>query len=302
MRRIVLYFFMLGILSSLASAVSAEQYASKINVLSSIKPVQMIVTAIAGERVNSDQLIPNYTSPHDYSFKPSDIRKIKRADVIFRIDEHFETMLNTAFASAPSKSKIISLAENPSIKLLPAAGGHKHEEGHEDADMHIFTSPENALIMAQQIAEVLAKVDAKNTGYYQKNLHTFNQTVTREIALIQSKLEPVKNKPFMVFHHSWQYFSDYFGLQQPTIIELHEGISTGAKTILSIHREISSNNIHCVFSGPSIPKKRMSLFTENHTIKTVELDIMGQQLSLKKDSYLTWLSTMTSQVQKCLVF
>ena len=97
MRRIVLYFAVLGILSVFISAASAEPYKTKIKVLSSIKPIQSIVLAIAGGHVDSAQLIPDYASPHAYAFKPSDMRKIKKADIIFRIDDHFEVMLNQLF-------------------------------------------------------------------------------------------------------------------------------------------------------------------------------------------------------------
>ena len=315
MHRIVLYFFCLGILSSLAivtNVVSAKPAPSKITVLSSIKPVQMIVFAIAGDNINSEQLIPDYISPHDYSFKPSDIRKIKKADLIFRIDEHFETVLETSlksvFKGKISASKVISLAENPKIKLLPVVGGHHHheknqEEGHEghgNTDLHIFTSPYNAIVMAQNIADELIKADVKNTGLYQKNLQIFIKEITPISIGINSKLESVRDKPFIVFHHSWQYFGEYFKLQKPKVIDLHEGFSAGVKTLMNVRKAIASDNIHCVFSHSGISKKRIAALTEDLNVRSVEIDTMGRGLTLNKSSYIQWLRNMGEQVGRCL--
>ena len=87
MTRIVLFFLLTGIFDVQASP-------EKLNVLSSIKPVQLIVSAIGGDKIIARQLIPDYVSVHDYSFKLSDIKTIKNADVVFRIDEHLESIVS----------------------------------------------------------------------------------------------------------------------------------------------------------------------------------------------------------------
>jgi zinc transport system substrate-binding protein len=310
MRRIVLYFFCLGILSTLSGFVgtttvaSAEPYKNKITVLSSIKPVQMIVFAIAGEHIESEQLIPDYISPHDYSFKPSDIRKIKRADLIFRIDEHFETVLEvtlkSVFESSQYKPQVISLAENPNIKILPVAGGHKHGGGHDHEDLHVFTSPLSALFMAEEIADELIKMDRNNASFYQKNLQAFRLSIVGEVERLHLKLKAVKDKPFIVFHPSWQYFGDYFGLQKPHIINMHEGVSSGVKSLITARKAIASNKIRCVFSNSEISLKRINALTENLKVKTTKIDVMGRDFALSKNSYVQWFGTMGDKVADCL--
>ena len=303
MRRIVLYFFLLGVLSIPTQIASAESNSPKITVLSSIKPVQSIVNAIGGEYINSNLLIPAYISPHDYTFKPSDIRKIQSADLVFRIDEHFETMLNAAFDSLEDDSKVVSLGENPMIKLLPASGGHNHgEEDHAHMDMHIFTSPQNALIMAQEIADKLIKVDMRNTVAYRKNLSNFEDNIRNEVELIRLKLASVKERPFIVFHNSWQYFGEYFNLQKPTVIELHESVSTGVKRIMGIRKEMSSKGITCIFIEPSTPVKQIHRMIEGSVVKVVKIDVLEQEITMGENSYINWLKIMGDQVKQCLAF
>ena len=315
MRHIVLYFVVLGILSVFISRVaSAEPYKTKIKVLSSIKPVQSIVLAIGGEHVVSDQLIPDYASPHTYAFKPSDIRKIKKADIIFRIDEHFEAMLNPIFENITDQSKIVSLADNPQIHFLPAAGGHshadknehgvveeKHESDHQEKrDMHIFTSPANVLLMAKVIAESLSQLEPNKKALYEKNLQAFINAVNQKSEEIKQDLKSVNKTPYFVFHNSWQYFGEFFGLQKPEVLNLHEGITAGVKKIMESRQEIIKNDVHCVFSDPSVSNAKVNTLTKDLNIKTIKIDILQSRLTLDSATYLNWLESMRTDIKACL--
>ena len=162
----------------------------RLHVISSIKPIQAIVLAIAGDYVQSEQLIPDYSSPHNYSFKPSDIRKVKSADVIFRIDEHMESQLNAIFENIESSTKLISLAEAKGLKLLESGDSHHEHESdandkqesdkYENIDFHIWTSPRNATIIAGRVTKTLSELDTKNAKNYQQNLKKFSESLQLE--------------------------------------------------------------------------------------------------------------------------
>ena len=101
----------------------------KVQIISSIKPIQTIVLAIAGELAQNDQLIPDNASPHNYSFKPSDIREMNKADIIFRIDEPMETQLNGVMNQLNvDKPSIVSLAKADGLALLESNHLHQKEK------------------------------------------------------------------------------------------------------------------------------------------------------------------------------
>ena len=311
----------------------------RLQVVSSIKPIQAIVMAVAGEHADVEQLIPDYASPHDYSFKPSDIRKMQTADIIFRIDEHMETQLNGAFNNLDTKkTAVVSLAAADGLILLESNHnhnedehdahntthkdhdhkdhGHDHKEGHDhqhekhndhehddhsnhdNLDFHLWTSPKNSVLMAKQVAASLSKFDSKNKTQYQQNLEKFFDDVRTESERIAEKLAPFKDEPYIVFHNSWQYFAAEFGLQKPIVIDLHEGVSSGAKTISDVRETIKRENIHCVFYDSSISLARLSVITE--TAKTVEIDVLAKDVSLDQSTYINWLKQLGSQIESCL--
>ena len=290
---------------------------SKLHVLSTIKPIQALVIAIAGDKVESTQLIPDYASPHNYTFKPSDIARIKQADVIFRIDEHFEILLNQAFKNKSANTPLISLADNEALPLLKQMGKHHHavkpenddsadshtEKGHkahQQVDLHIWTSPQNMKVLANIIATTLSQRDIKNKSFYEKNLAQFNIQLAITSHEIQNQLLNIKHQPYIVFHNSWQYFSHQLGLQKPIIIDFHEGISAGIKSIKSIREKISQSGIHCLLADPSIKPERVKTITEGQSINTGFIDILGADLPLDNNTAIALLKNISGEVSACL--
>ena len=281
--------------------------------MSTIKPIQLIVTAIAGDHVESLQLIPDFASPHNYSFKPRDIKKIQNATLVFRIDEHFESFLNAALALNTQEKQLISLAEEEGITLL-SLEGDSHQHGHSDDhnesetdehekhndDLHIWTSPKNALVIAKAISANLAKVDPQNASHYRKNLQQFTLDISLANKKIGKKLSSVKNKHYVVFHNSWRYFAHFFGLESPEVISLHEDLSDSMKSILDTRKKIKTMNITCVLSDPNTKLSRVNVLIEDLPVKTASIDVLATKIKKSKNGYINWLEKMGNDIEHCL--
>ena len=74
-------------------------YAEDIKIVSSIKPLHSIVSNVVGDDNSVDLLVDGVYSPHDFQLKPSHMKILQNADVIFYIDD---SSLET-FLARPSK-------------------------------------------------------------------------------------------------------------------------------------------------------------------------------------------------------
>ncbi len=75
-------------------------------IVSTIKPIHALVYAIAGGNgspLEIRQLLPDGASPHHYALKPSDMRTLESAKVVFRIGSGLETFLDKPLASLSSQ-------------------------------------------------------------------------------------------------------------------------------------------------------------------------------------------------------
>ena len=229
-----------------------SQAQGKTKVVVSILPTAYLVERIGGETVDVSVLVGPGQSPATYEPTPKQMAQISLADLYFRIGVPFEkAWIEKIAANAPSM-KVVDLREG--IKLRQVEGHHHHHEGEEGhaedehaatLDPHSWLSPNNAQAMAQSIFESLCKVQPDNQSLYQKRLDALIADLKFADAEIKTILAPLKNRRFMVFHPSWGYFADEYGLEQVPI-EI-EGKSPSAKDLAMLIEHAREENIKVIF-------------------------------------------------------
>ena len=114
-------------------------------IITTIKPLHSLVSAVLGDSGEAQLLIQGKASPHGYQLKPSQVRDLQEAAILFYIAPDLELFLAPALASLPADVRAVSLIENDQLQLWPyrldgawAAGheGHDHGHGHDDHDDH----------------------------------------------------------------------------------------------------------------------------------------------------------------------
>jgi zinc transport system substrate-binding protein len=285
------------IISLLFFFVFSNSSLAELNVVASIKPLYGLVTNVSGDKNNNKLLINSVSSPHHYQLRPSDIKMIQNADVIFLIDEHFETFLSRYFAKNKLKAKIVQLSDSKDLVMLRAR--HKHElingdhskehchckHGHKD--IHYWSDPNNAQKMVSKIAEVLSDLDPKNKDYYENNSITTSKRLADLDKELESKLAPVKNKNFIVFHDAYQYFEHKYNLSNVGSIVVGNNKNYGAKTISKIQKVIQEKQVVCIFAEPQFSSDVVRNIADAGKIKYNYLDIeWGASYSgLKPEDY-----------------
>lgn len=225
---------------------------ANINTVVSILPEKTFVKAIGGDKVNIALMVLPGNSPHTYEPKPSQMREVADAALYFAIGVEFEKVWLPKFRDLNPKLKVIEL--NEGIKKLPMASTHQHEDEHEahhhgSMDPHIWTSPANVKKIAQHIFDALASTDPKNRNYYKQNLDTFLQKVAETDKQIRQILSSVpKGTAFMVFHPSWGYFANTYGLVQlPVEVE---GKAPKPRELIALIKEAKEEKVSAVFTQP----------------------------------------------------
>ncbi len=117
--------------ASLLLSVSAF---AQTHVVTSIKPVSMVVSAIGGDQVEVEQLVNNQASPHDFAMRPSDLRKLDQADLVVWVGESLETFLEKPLANLSGKKDIEWMALSGTY--LREFGDTKEEHHHDEHDEH----------------------------------------------------------------------------------------------------------------------------------------------------------------------
>ena len=87
-------------------------------VVVSIKPIHSLVSGVMEGVGVAKLLITGNQSPHNYALKPSDIRSLNEATVVFWIGEELETFLVKPLDSLDSNGPIVDLIDSNDVELL----------------------------------------------------------------------------------------------------------------------------------------------------------------------------------------
>ncbi len=219
----------------------------KIRAILTIPPQSEFVKKIGGDHVEVDVMVPKTGDPHTYEPAPLQLKTLAGADFYFEIGSGIEFELAWM-------DKIASLNKN--MAIVNTSGGIELLDG----DPHVWLSPKNVMIMAENIRDALILKDPAHSARYQENAEKYIKELTDLDANIKEKLSGKKNRVIMVFHSSWRYFARDYGLKEIAIeAEGKEPTIGGMKKVIDEAREIG---VKTIFISPEFSRKSAEAVAE----------------------------------------
>lgn len=278
-------------------------------VLTSVRPLGFIASAIADGVMPTSVLLPDGASPHDYALRPSDLQRIQSADLVVWIGPEMEAFMTKSLAQT-SQDKQIQLAKLPTIiPLLMKDDGDEHEHEHENGgdghhhgeyNMHLWLSPEIAEQAAITIHKKLLELMPQKRDQLDANLRHFETQLTKADKNLGSMLLPVQGKGYFVFHDAYGYFEKHFGLSPLGHFTVNPEIQPGAQRLHHIRTQLVEQKAVCVFAEPQFRPAVINAVAQGTSVRMGTLDPLGSGIALGKDSYVNFLSHLTNQYVGCL--
>ena len=108
-----------------------------VKVIASIKPVHSLVAAVMEGVGKPDLLVEGAGSPHTYSLKPSQAKKLQEADIVFWMSHDLEAFLENSIEGIAANATSVPLMDaHGLIKLDFREGGAFDAHAHDDHDDH----------------------------------------------------------------------------------------------------------------------------------------------------------------------
>ncbi|RLM23074.1 zinc ABC transporter substrate-binding protein [Brenneria alni] len=313
--------------------------AASAEVLTSIRPLGFIASAITEGITPTDVLLPTGASPHDYALRPSDVQRLQSADLVIWVGPEMEAFLGKPMSQiAPAKQ--ITLSELPAIKAQlikeakhqhadddnehenehhdsghhegeDHAGEHDHAAGstpaeeddghhHGEYNMHIWLSPEMSKQAANAIHAKLLELMPQNKDKLNANLLYFTDKIAQTDKKIANMLAPVRGKGYFVFHDAYGYFEQRYGLSPLGYFTINPAIQPGAQRLHEIRTQLVEHKAVCVFAEPQFRPAVINAVAKGTDVRSGVLDPLGSDIALGKDSYVNFLSQLSNQYLSCL--
>ncbi|WP_198248612.1 MULTISPECIES: zinc ABC transporter substrate-binding protein ZnuA [Gilliamella] len=282
------------------------------DIISSVKPIAFIAQAVSDGVTNTDILLPDGASPHTYSLKPSDLAKIKTAELIIWVGEDLETFMPTVLKSI-DKNKQIELMDIPTIKSLLRTSTNNHDQQethshnndsdhdhHGEYDEHIWLSPKIAKEIAQAVHDKLITIYPDKKDIIDENLNGFTVKLAETEQNIAKKLINVQNNGYFVFHDAYGYFESQFGLKNLGSFTINPAVQPGVQTVYAIKRELKEHQAVCIFREPQFSPAVIEKIVNGTDVRIGELNPLGTDITLSKNAYSQFLLRLTQQLLDCL--
>ena len=298
-------------------------------VVVSIQPVHSLVASVMTDIAQPDLLVRATVSEHSYALRPSDARLLDEADVVFWIGETLERHLRKPLAALAGKARIVTLAEDADLRLLPmregggweahgpvGAGkdgdGHGHTDrpeadggsggGHDPAayDPHVWLDPENARRIVRRAAEVLTALDPDNAPRYAANADRTAAALDALDADLRAALAPVRNRPYLVFHDAYQYFENRYALAAVGSVTVGADRPPGPRRLYEVRTRVIETGARCIFGEPQHDMRLVRTIAEGTPAEVGQLDPVGAAIAPGPDAYFTLMRQLAATLIGCL--
>jgi len=212
---------------------------AKVNVVTSILPLQQITAAIMQGVGEPELLIKNQYSAHHFAFKPSHFQMLKSADLVIWIDRHFES----GFQHIPE----ILQQSTTSLELLRALKLN-------NADGHIWYSPKLLRNIIEQISASVIKIDPAHADIYQANTKALQQEIVDWAQYTRDQFASAKPK-YLLDHDFLIHFQADF--QVKAIAAIHDSRDQvgGIQAMRLIEKQLGESAAKCLLTNePEVSK------------------------------------------------
>lgn len=255
-----------------------------------------------------DLLVPGNASPHGYSLRPSDAKRLAAAEIVFWIGPAYEGFLRKPLAALAGGAELVTLAEADGVEVLPAREGGAWATGHEEhghdsaleADGHLWLDPENAKAIALTAAKALAEADPAGAARYRANAARTVEALARLDARLRAVLSPVANVPYIVFHDAYQYLERRYGLAAAGAVAVTPERQPGARRVREIRERIVGAGAVCVFAEPQFEPALVRSLVRDSGARTGVLDPLGAEIPEGPALYAAMMEKLAASLAGCL--
>ena len=184
------------------------QFASYDIVATTLPVYDFTVSLCEGTDLTVGRLVTESISClHDYSLQVDQMRMIEAANVVVISGANLEQFLDAALYNAQS---VIDSSEGVYTHAGTIHEHDSHNEHNHEVDPHIWLSPENAAIMAQNIADGLSENYPQYGDIFQRNFIDLSKKFTDLQEYGNTQLSDISCREMITFHDGFSYFIGSF--------------------------------------------------------------------------------------------
>ena len=211
---------------------------------------------------------------HDYSLNVRQVKAAEAAQVVVISGAGLEDFLDDLLLDAPT------IDASQEISLLHSDEAHEEEEHHHEEDghhheedPHIWLSPENTMVMAQNICDGLSRQYPDYEDTFRANLEDLLSQLEALQSYGEEQLSGLQCRELIPFHDGFSYFAQAFHLSILESVEEESGSEASAKDLIHLTELVRDHNLPAIFTEVSGSDSAAQVIARETGCKVYALDM-----------------------------
>ncbi len=250
------------------------EHDNKIKITTSIIPIATITRTIWWDFVEVNNLVWVGVSPHGFDIKPNQMIKVADSDlVIYLWLEHIDGFIKKIkvkdYLNISYWMELLEWWEDEDEHDEEVHGWDEYEK-----DPHIWTSSENAILIATKIKNKLSEISPENKEYFETNLKKFSDELNKIKKDFLEDFSWKKQKEFIIFHDSYNYLFKELGIDDDKKLVFRKSVISepDSEDMKRLIDEIENDWVNIAFKEPQFNDETFKRFTEKYNLEVNMLD------------------------------
>ncbi len=268
--------------------------AKPLRVLTTIAPIYSWTASVAGGLATVENLLPADAGPHDFQFRPRDVKRLESADLILMNGVGLEQWLmrtlnaDAARRTIPRVEVAAGWPESGFIRDLPgisagspAARGHEHDHDHDkgaehagEANPHLWLDPVFAKHAVTNILQALETADPAHRDGYRTNAAAYLERLTQLDVALRSATRDWAGRPVVTFHDAFPYFCRRYSLDLVGVVEEIPGNSPSPRHLAALMKVIRERKVRVIFTETQFNPRLARQLASDLSIPVAELEVL----------------------------
>ena len=242
-------------------------------------PVYEFTSALCKDTdISVEQLVTeNVSCLHDYTLQVHQMQLLEDAQIVITSGAGLDSFVADVL---PDTALCVDASQNAALLCTEVHNEHRHDHQHSDADPHIWLSPENAKIMANNIYNALVLSYPKYQAVFAENLKQLHSKLYALYSYGKQELSNLSSRNCITFHDGFAYLADAFDLHILEAIEEESGSEASAHEIIELISLIDTYKITAIFTERNGTASSAGILHNETGIPVYELD-----MAMSGDSY-----------------
>ena len=250
-------------------------------------PVYQFTQALCeGTDLTVSQLITDEVSClHDYTLRVDQMRSAESAETVILSGAGLEAFMADILGNIET---VIDCSAGIKVMSYDEAHDLAHEHSHDhhhEHDPHIWLSPANAKIMAQNICDGLGRRYSAYSSIFQSNLQALLQKLDALQTYGEETLTNLSNRELITFHDGFAYFAHSFDLHILEAVEEESGSEASAKELKHLIGLVRDHQLAAIFTERNGSESAANVIARETGIPVFQLDMAMSSKDYFKSMY-----------------